>query len=48
LEEIGRLADDEIISVISREIKQRKDSVEQYKAGNRLDLAEKEEKEIKV
>jgi len=48
LEEIGRLADDEIISVISREIKQRKDSVDQYKAGNRLDLAEKEEKEIKV
>jgi len=48
LHEAGLLTDEEILSVISRQIKQRKDSVEQYKAGNRLDLAEKEEKEINV
>lgn len=48
LEELGLLTDEEIVSVISRQVKQRKDSVEQYKAGSRLDLAEKEEREIKV
>ncbi len=35
-----------ILSVLTSMVKQRRDSVEQYKAGNRPDLAEKEEKEI--
>lgn len=43
------VADDSIIqAIIGKLIKQRKDSVEQYKAGGREDLAEKEAFEIKV
>lgn len=42
------LNDEEVIEVVSRQIKQRKDSVEQYKKGNRPDLAEKENKEIEI
>lgn len=42
------LNDEEVIEVVSRQIKQRKDSVEQYEKGNRLDLAEKENKEIEI
>lgn len=42
------LSDEEIIDVISKEIKQRRDSVVQYKEGNRAELAEKEEKEIDI
>ncbi|MAG44653.1 aspartyl-tRNA amidotransferase [bacterium] len=42
------LNDEEIIQVISRQIKQRKDSITQYKKGKRDDLAEQEEKELKI
>ncbi len=42
------LDDAGVIGVISTEIKRRKDSVEQYVAGKRQDLADKEEAEIKV
>jgi len=38
----------EILQVLSSMIKQRKDSVEQFRNGGRLDLAEKEGKEIEV
>jgi len=41
-------SDEEILEIINREIKQRRDSAEQFKAGNRFELAEKEEKEIDV
>lgn len=40
--------DDDVVSVVSSMIKQRRDSVEQYEKGGRRDLAEKEEAEIKV
>ena len=40
--------DKEIISLLQTMIKQRKGSVELYKQGNRLDLANKEENEIKI
>jgi uncharacterized protein len=40
------LDDGGVLSVISTLIKQRRDSVEQFRAGNRGDLADKEEKEI--
>ena len=40
------LDDAGVIGVMMTMVKQRKDSAEQYKAGNRADLAEKEEKEI--
>lgn len=39
---------DDILSVIEKEIKQRKDSMEQYKLGNRQDLVDKEEKELAI
>ena len=42
------LNDEEVQTVIGRAIKQRRDSVEQYKAGGRTDLAEKESKEIEI
>ena len=40
------MADAEVEEVIKRLVKQRKDSIEQYMAGNRPDLAEQEEKEL--
>jgi uncharacterized protein len=40
------LDDAGVLQVISTLIKQRRDSVEQFRAGNRSDLADKEEKEI--
>jgi uncharacterized protein YqeY len=42
------LADDEVVSVLSRLVKQRKDSAEQYLKGGRQDLAEKEQQEIEL
>ena len=42
------LDDNGVFAVINSLIKQRRDSVEQYRAGKREDLAEKEEKEIVV
>lgn len=42
------LTDDEALVVISRAVKQRKDSIEQFNKGNRADLAEKEQKEMKI
>jgi hypothetical protein len=42
------LDDAGIQGVISAEVKRRRDAIEQYKAGNRPELAEKEEAEIAV
>ena len=42
------LSDDEVMQVIKRQIKQRRESVEQFTAGNRQDLAQKESAEIEV
>ncbi|MEE8359974.1 MAG: GatB/YqeY domain-containing protein [Candidatus Omnitrophota bacterium] len=42
------LKDDSIIKVIQKQVKQRKDSIEQFKKGNRDDLAAKEEKELTI
>ncbi len=42
------LSDDEVTIVIRRALKQRKDSAEQFRAGGRTDLAEKEELEAGV
>lgn len=42
------LDDAGILGVIATEIKRRRDSVEQYRAGNRADLADKEDAEIKI
>jgi len=37
-----------ILNVLTTMVKQRRDSIEQYRAGNRADLAEKEEKELAI
>jgi len=42
------LTDEEIINVISKEIKKRKEAIELYEKGNRQDLAEKERKELEI
>ena len=42
------LTDEETIAVISTLVKQRQDSIEQFTKGNRLDLVEKETKELEV
>jgi uncharacterized protein YqeY len=42
------LDDAGVLGVIASEVKRRRDSVEQYKAGSRQDLADKEEAEIKI
>jgi len=42
------LADDDVLKIIKKGIKTRKESIEQYKAGRRKDLAEQEEKELKI
>jgi uncharacterized protein YqeY len=40
------LDDSQVLSVLEKMIKQRKESLEQFKAGNRQDLADKESAEI--
>jgi len=44
----AELSDTEVEEVAKRLVKQRKDSVEQFRAGNREDLALQEEKEMKL
>jgi uncharacterized protein YqeY len=44
----GALSEADILQVLQRMVKQRRDSIEQYRAGNRADLAAKEEAEIAV
>jgi len=47
--DLKRAPDDaEILKIISSQIKQRKESIEQFKGGGREDLAEKEAHEIAV
>lgn len=51
LEEINlkhELNDDEVINIISKEIKTRRDSIEEFKKGNRQDLVDETSKEIDI
>lgn len=41
------LDDPEVVKILQREVKQRKDSIESFSSAGREQLAEKEEKEIK-
>ena len=43
-----KLDDIDVIAVIKKQIKQRQDSIENFKTGNRLDLAEKEQNESDI
>ena len=42
------LSDADVVNVIQKEVKKRRDSIEQYEAGNRPELAAKEKQEIVV
>lgn len=46
--EKGALTEEDIISVLSTMVKQRKESAEQYEKANRQDLADKENTEIGI
>ena len=48
VDERVQCGDAEIISIIAKLVKQRHDSIEQYTAANRQDLADKEQAEIDV
>lgn len=41
-------SDEDVLTVIQKEVKQRKESIEQFKAGGRQDLVDKETKELEV
>lgn len=45
---LNGIDDSAILSLLQSMIKQRKESIEMYKQGNRLDLAEKEQAEIDI
>ncbi|MBI4079317.1 MAG: GatB/YqeY domain-containing protein [Candidatus Levybacteria bacterium] len=38
----------DVLAMIQKEVKQRKDSIEQFKAGGRQDLVDKETKELEI
>ncbi len=42
------LSDDEVLNVVSKEVKMRRDSIEEFTKGNRLDLVESLEQEIDI
>ena len=42
------LTDDELIKVVRRQVKQHKDSIEQFEKGKRQDLVDKERKELAI
>ena len=48
VEKMKVLEENEVIAVLNTLVKQRKDSIEQFRKGGREDLARKEEAEIKI
>ena len=42
------MTDEEVISVIAKQIKMRNDSINEFKKANRMDLVEQNEKEIAI
>lgn len=44
----SELTDDEIVSIVSKQIKMRKDSIKEFEKGNRNDLIEQSGQEIKI
>lgn len=48
IESGGELSESDILKVLEKQAKQRRDSATQYRSGNRLDLAEKEEAELLI
>ena len=48
LEKASVLSDEEVIGVVSSQVKQRKDSISEFEKAGRLDLSEKEKAEMAV
>lgn len=44
----NELTDEDVLTVLRKSVKQRQDSIEQYKAANRIDLADKEQAELAI
>lgn len=44
----SELTDDEVVAIVSKQIKMRKDSIKEFEKGNRNDLIEQSEQEIKI
>ena len=44
----GELTDEEVLNVIRRGVKQRKDSIEQFTKGGRMDLVDSEKAELAI
>lgn len=44
----SELADEEVLALIRKAVKQRKDAIEQFTAGGRMDLAESEQAELDI
>src|SRR5947207_8396511 len=42
------LSEAEVVSIVQKEVKKRRDSIEQFEKGGRTDLADKEKKEIVI
>lgn len=45
---VEELSDDDVMTVVKKLVKQRKDSIEQYRAGGREDLVAQEEAELNL
>lgn len=43
-----KLDDQDVISILKRQVKEHQDSIEQFKKGNRTDLVDKETNELKI
>jgi uncharacterized protein len=48
VEKIGAINEDEFFALVKTSVKQHLESIESFKKGQRLELAEKEEKELEV
>lgn len=43
-----KITDEEVIKIVQRQVKQHKDSIEQFEKGKRQDLVDKEKKELDI
>jgi len=48
IEKMGNLSDEDVLQVLSTLAKQRRESIEQFSAAGRMDLAEKESRELEI
>ena len=48
VEKMGEATDEEVIQIIQKEAKRRREAIEEYKNAGREDLAQSEEEELKI